>query len=42
MRATVYVSDGGKVTIPVAIRDKLDIESGDVVELEVIEVVDDE
>lgn len=36
MRATVPVSDGGKVTIPKVIRDELDIESGDVIEVDVI------
>lgn len=35
MRATVYVLDGGKVTIPKAIRDELDLESGDTVNIEV-------
>lgn len=35
VRTTVNVSDGGKVTIPQPIRDELEIESGDVIELDV-------
>jgi len=36
MRATVFVLDGGKVTIPKPIREELDLESGDTVEIEVL------
>lgn len=35
MRATVTVSTDGKVTIPKAIRQELDLEKGDVIEIEV-------
>lgn len=35
MRSTVPVSDGGKVTIPKVIRERLGIQSGDVVEIKV-------
>lgn len=37
MRATIPVGDKGRVTIPKAIRDELEIESGDVVEIEVMD-----
>jgi AbrB family looped-hinge helix DNA binding protein len=39
MRATVTVSSQGKVTLPKALREKMNLEKGDVVE---IEVLDDE
>lgn len=35
MRATVAVIKGGKVTIPATIRDELDLESGDTIEIDV-------
>jgi len=37
MRATVTVSSQGKVTIPKALREKMELEQGDVVEIEVID-----
>jgi len=37
MRATVKVFNRGKVTIPATIREELDIEEGDVVEIDVKE-----
>ena len=42
MRATVPVSDGGKVTIPQPIREGMDIESGDTIEIDVTEVYKDD
>lgn len=35
MRATVSVIQGGKVTIPATIRDELNLENGDTVEIDV-------
>lgn len=35
MRATVAVIQGGKVTIPATIRDELDLEPGETVEIDV-------
>ena len=35
MKATVKVLAGGKVTVPKAIRDELDVEKGDTVEIDV-------
>jgi len=35
MRTTVKVIQGGKVTIPAAVREELEIEKGDVIEIEV-------
>jgi len=36
MRATVYVLEGGKVTIPKPIREELELDKGDTVEIEVV------
>lgn len=35
MRATVSVIQGGKVTIPATIRDELDLDNGDTIEIDV-------
>lgn len=37
MRATVKMIDQGKVTIPKPIREELDLEKGDLVEIDVVE-----
>jgi AbrB family looped-hinge helix DNA binding protein len=37
MRATVTVTSQGKVTLPKPLRDELEIEQGDVVQIEVID-----
>lgn len=37
MRATVTVSTDGKVTVPKPIRESMDIEKGDVIQIEVID-----
>lgn len=42
MRVTKRVVDGGKVTIPSDVRHEMDIEEGDMVEIEVIGVRNDD